>query len=109
MLEEWVSLSSGIGSQRCTTVFTVAQSMCHLEARAFVCLPHLGKPHQYCGQPFPGKNYKIKPREFPGSSKDFPVGSDGKESAYNVEDLCLITGSGRFLEKRMENHSSILG
>ena len=27
----------------------------------------------------------------------FPGGSDGKESAYNAEDLGLIPGLGRFL------------
>ena len=75
----YLSLLEG-GSQRCTIIFTIAQSMSHLEACTFVWLPHLGKSHQYCGQPFPGKNYKIKSGEFPGSSKDFPVGSDGKVS-----------------------------
>ena len=29
----------------------------------------------------------------------FPGGSDGKESAYNVGDLGLIPGSGRFPEE----------
>jgi len=34
--------------------------------------------------------------------------SDGKESACNVGDLGLIPGSGRFLEKGMATHSSVL-
>ena len=29
------------------------------------------------------------------TTRDFPGGSDGKASAYNVEDLGLIPGSGR--------------
>ena len=29
------------------------------------------------------------------SSKDFPGGSDGKASAYNVGDLSSVLGSGR--------------
>ena len=29
-------------------------------------------------------------------SQDFPGGSDGKVSAYNVEDLGSIRGSGRY-------------
>ena len=38
----------------------------------------------------------------------FPDGSDSKESACNVEDLALIPGAGRSLEKGMVIHSSIL-
>ena len=41
----------------------------------------------------------------------FPGGSDGKASAYNayhVGDLGSIPGSGRFLEREMATHSSIL-
>jgi len=33
----------------------------------------------------------------------FPGGSDGKESAYNVEDLSLIPGLGRSLGERNGN------
>ena len=33
--------------------------------------------------------------------------SDGKESACSVEDLGLMPGSGRSLEKKMASHSSI--
>ena len=33
----------------------------------------------------------------------FPSGSDGKESAYNVEDLSLISGLGRSLGERNGN------
>ena len=40
--------------------------------------------------------------------RDFPGGSDGKASAYNVGDLGLIPGSGRPLEKEMATHSSTL-
>ena len=43
------------------------------------------------------------------SHKDFPGGSDGKETASNVRDPGVIAGSGRSLEKRMATHSSILG
>ena len=39
---------------------------------------------------------------------DFPGGSDGKAFAYNVEDPCSIPGSGRYPEKEMATHSSIL-
>ena len=35
-------------------------------------------------------------------------GSAGKESACNAGDLGLIPGLGRFLEKGMATHSSIL-
>ena len=38
----------------------------------------------------------------------FAGGSDGKESACNVRDLGSIPGSGRFLEKGMATHFSIL-
>ena len=38
----------------------------------------------------------------------FPGGSDGKESACNVEDLGSICGLGRALEEGMATHSSIL-
>ena len=37
-----------------------------------------------------------------------PCGSDGKESACNAGDPGSIPGSGRFLEKGMAAHSSIL-
>ena len=37
-----------------------------------------------------------------------PHSSIGKESAYSVGDPGLIPGSGRFLEKEMVAHSSIL-
>ena len=40
-------------------------------------------------------------------SKDFPGGSDGKASAYNVGDLGSIPGSGP-LETEMATHSSTL-
>ena len=40
--------------------------------------------------------------------KGFPGGSDGKESASNVEDLGSIPRSGRSLEKGMATHPSIL-
>ena len=39
---------------------------------------------------------------------DFPGGSDGKASVYNVGDLGLIPGSGSSLEKEMATHSSTL-
>ena len=41
-------------------------------------------------------------------SEDFPGGSDGKASVYNVGDLGLIPGSGSSLEKEMATHSSTL-
>ena len=39
---------------------------------------------------------------------DFPGGSDGKASAYNVVDLGLILGREDPLENEMAAHSSIL-
>ena len=39
---------------------------------------------------------------------DFPGGSDGKASVYNVGDPGSIPGLGRSLEKEMATHSSIL-
>ena len=39
---------------------------------------------------------------------DFPGGSDGKASVYNVGDPGSIPGSGRSLEKEMAIHSSTL-
>ena len=39
---------------------------------------------------------------------DFPGGSDGKASVYNVGDLGLIPGSGSSLDKEMVTHSSTL-
>ena len=39
---------------------------------------------------------------------DFPGGSDGKASVYNVGDLGSIPGSGRYLEKEMATHSSTI-
>ena len=39
---------------------------------------------------------------------DFPGGSDGKASVYNVGDLGLIPGSGSSLEEEMATHSSTL-
>ena len=39
---------------------------------------------------------------------DFPGGSDGNASAYNVGDLGLIPGSEDPLEKEMSTHSSTL-
>ena len=43
-----------------------------------------------------------------GLGQDFPGGSDGKASVYNVRDLGSIPGLGRFLEKEMATHSSTL-
>ena len=39
---------------------------------------------------------------------DFPGGSDGKASVYNVRDLGSIPGLGSSLEKEMATHSSTL-
>ena len=39
---------------------------------------------------------------------DFPGGSDGKASAYNVGDLGSIPGLGSSLEKEMATHPSTL-
>ena len=39
---------------------------------------------------------------------DFPGGSDGKASAYNVEDLGSTPGSGRSSREGNGNHSSTL-
>ena len=39
---------------------------------------------------------------------DFLSGTSGKEFACNAGDLDLIPGSGRYLEKEMAIHSSIL-
>ena len=39
---------------------------------------------------------------------DFPGGSEGKVSVYNVGDLGLIPGSGSSLEKEKATHSSTL-
>ena len=39
---------------------------------------------------------------------DFPGGSDGNASAYNVGDLGLIPGSEDPMEEEMAIHSSIL-
>ena len=41
-------------------------------------------------------------------SLDFPGGSDGKASVYDVGDLGLIPGLGSSLEKEMATHSSTL-
>ena len=41
-------------------------------------------------------------------TEDFPGGSDGKASAYNVGDLGSIPGLGNLLEKEMATHSSTL-
>ena len=41
-------------------------------------------------------------------SPGFPGGSDSKESACKAEDLGLIPGLGRYPEKGMATHSSIL-
>ena len=40
--------------------------------------------------------------------QDFPGGSDGKASAYNVGDLGSTLGREDLLEKEMATHSSIL-
>ena len=40
------------------------------------------------------------PRRSPCCVRGFPGGSNGKESAYNVENLGLIPGSGRFPWRR---------
>ena len=45
---------------------------------------------------------------FPILGWGFLGGSDGKESACNARDLCLITGWEDPLEKEMATHSSIL-
>ena len=42
------------------------------------------------------------------SMADFPGGSDGKASAYNVGDLGSIPGSGRSPGEGYGNHSSTL-
>ena len=42
------------------------------------------------------------------TTRDFPGGSEGKASVYNVGDLGLIPGSGDPLEKEMAAHSSSL-
>ena len=39
---------------------------------------------------------------------DFPGGSDGKASAYNVRDPGKILGQEDLLEKKMATHASIL-
>ena len=39
---------------------------------------------------------------------DFPGGSDGKTSVYNVGNLGSIPGLGSSLEKEMSTHSSTL-
>ena len=39
---------------------------------------------------------------------DFPGGSDGKASVYNVGDLGLSPGLGRYLEKEMATHSNTI-
>ena len=39
---------------------------------------------------------------------DFPGGSDGKASAYNVRDPGKILGQEGLLEKKMATHASIL-
>ena len=41
-------------------------------------------------------------------SRDFPGGSDGKESAYSVRDLGSSLSWEDPLEKEMETHSSTL-
>ena len=41
------------------------------------------------------------------TKKDFPGGSDGKESAYNIGDQIWPVGWEDSLEKRMAPHSSI--
>ena len=40
--------------------------------------------------------------------KGFSGGSDGKESAYNAEDLGFIPRSGRSPEEEMATHSNML-
>ena len=42
------------------------------------------------------------------AKKNFPGGSDGKASVYNVGDLGSILGLGSSLEKEMATHSSTL-
>ena len=53
--------------------------------------------------------YQLVFRFEPTSAKiDFPGGSDGEASVYNVGDLGSIPGSGSSLEKEMATHSRIL-
>ena len=53
--------------------------------------------------------YQLVFRFEPTSAKiDFPGGSDGEASVYNVGDLGSIPGSGSSLEKEMATHSSTL-
>ena len=49
-----------------------------------------------------------KNKRSPRSDKGFPGSSDGKESACNVGDPGLISGSGRSPEEGNGNNSSIL-
>ena len=49
------------------------------------------------------KNFKYAKRVM-----GFPCGSDGKESACNEGEPALIPESGRFPEKGMVTHSSVL-
>ena len=54
-----------------------------------------------------GKKNDVEKNE--GAHLGFPGGSDGKDTACNVEGLALIPGSGSYpLEKGMAAHSSIL-
>ena len=57
------------------------------------------KPEGICGDPCICRQPEVK---------DFPGGSDGKESARNAGDLSLIPGWKDLLAKEMATHSSIL-
>jgi len=61
-------------------------------------------PVQFLGQKHPPGEGRLRTSVFLGFSGD----SAGKESTCNAGDLGLIPGFGRFLEKGMATHSSIL-
>ena len=50
----------------------------------------------------------LPPISLLSKSKDFPGGSDGKASAYNVGDPGVIPGLESPLEKEIATHSSTL-
>ena len=64
------------------------------------------------GSYYPDQTLQLKHSTFflPASGPfwGFPGGSDDKESACNAGDLDSIPGLGRYLEKGMATHSSIL-
>ena len=106
LLNHWVKFYGFTNAKHHVSTITISESFPDLKLSSLICLFNL--PKLMATTDFFTCFHFAKQSCSFASSRDFPGGSDGKESACNVGDLHRFLSWEDALEKEMVIHSSVL-